>query len=86
MIGNAYYLAFRYMRSAPWRTLTLVFGTSVAFFMPFFTYLAAHKIENKLLARGDSSPILIGHKGNEFDLTSLPTLFQKAYKLENPFK
>ena len=23
---------------------------------------------------------------NEFDLSSLPTLFQKAYKLENPFK
>ena len=86
MIFHSYYLAFRYMRSSPWRTLILVMGTTVALYLPTFTFLAADKIERQLLVRGETSPILIGHKGNEFDLTMNALYFRGQVKDTIPMK
>lgn len=69
MIGNALFLALRYLRAHPVRTAILVLGLTVAFALPAFTVLAADRVEDTLLARAEASPILIGKKGNEFDLT-----------------
>ncbi|HVR29211.1 MAG TPA: ABC transporter permease [Thermoanaerobaculia bacterium] len=66
---DALFLALRYLRSAPGRTAVLVAGTTVALFLPLFTYRAAALLERTLLVRAERSPILIGAKGNEFDLT-----------------
>jgi putative ABC transport system permease protein len=69
MLRNAFFLALRYLRSAPGRTAVLIAGTTVAFFLPLFTWRAAALLERTLLLRAERSPILIGAKGNEFDLT-----------------
>lgn len=69
MIRHAFFLALRYLASAPGRTAVLVLGTSVALFLPLFTWQASQLIEDTLMARAESSPVLVGSKGNEFDLT-----------------
>src|SRR5688572_30144942 len=69
MLRNALFLALRYLRSAPGRTAVLIAGAAVAFFLPLFTWRAAALVEHTLLLRAERSPILIGAKGNEFDLT-----------------
>ncbi|MEN0065784.1 MAG: ABC transporter permease [Myxococcota bacterium] len=65
---NALFLAAHYMASAPRRTVVLVLGTTVALFLPVFTWLAAAQLEDTMYARAQSSPIVVGHAGNEFDL------------------
>src|SRR3972149_430085 len=66
MIRDALFLA---LRSAPGRPAVLIPGTPVAILLPLFTYRAAALLERTLLVRAERSPILIGAKGNEFDLT-----------------
>ena len=69
MIRHALFLALRYLASAPGRSAVLVLGTSVALFLPLFTWQASALLEQTLMARAESSPVLVGAKGNEFDLT-----------------
>ena len=68
-LRHATLLAWWYLRSAPGRTAVLVCCTALALFLPLFTALAAERVETALMARAQASPILIGHQGNEFDLT-----------------
>ena len=75
-LGNAFFLAFHYLRASRRRTLVMIFATSVCVFLPAFTFLAASQIESQLTARGDASPVLIGYKGNEFDLTMSSLYFR----------
>lgn len=76
MIGSALFLALRYLASAPWRTAVLVLGTAVALFLPVFTFLVGRHVEATLLERAEETPIVIGAKGNEFDLTMASLYFQ----------
>ncbi|MED5371772.1 MAG: hypothetical protein VX899_12200 [Myxococcota bacterium] len=80
MLRHALYLALRYLASAPGRTAVLVLGTAVAFFLPGFTRQAAAVVEETLMARAESSPVLIGHVGNEFDLTLNALYFRGAVR------
>ena len=80
MIGHALFLATRYLRAHPVRTLVLVLGLAVALFLPAFTFLAAERVEEGLLTRATASPILLGHKGNEFDLTLSALYFDGAVR------
>lgn len=75
-LRHATLLAVWYLRSAPRRTLVLVLCTAVALFLPVFTALAADRVESALMARALASPVLIGHQGNEFDLTMNALYFQ----------
>jgi putative ABC transport system permease protein len=75
-LSNAFFLAWHYLQSSRFRTAVLVFCTSLCFFLPSFTFVAASRIEGELSARGDSSPVLIGYKGNEFDLTMSSLYFR----------
>jgi len=75
-LSNAVFLAYHYLRSSRLRTAVLVFCTSLCLFLPGFTFTAASRIEAQLSARGDSSPVLIGYKGNEFDLTMSSLYFK----------
>ena len=79
---DALYLAVRYLRFSKARTAVLVLGTTVALFLPIFTWTAAQRLESDLLARARSSPILLGHAGNELDLT-LATLYFRG-RIERP--
>lgn len=66
---DALFLALRYLRSSPWRTLTLIFCTSIAMILPINTVVAVQILTNKLQQRGLDTPILVGQKGDDFDLT-----------------
>lgn len=69
-------LALRYLAAHPIRVAVLIAGLALAIGMPAFTLLAAERLEDSLLARGESSPVLIGHVGNEFDLTMSALYFR----------
>jgi len=84
-LTNAAFLAYHYLRSSRLRTVVLVFCTSLCIFLPSFTFRAANLIESQLSARGDSSPVLIGYKGNEFDLTMSSLYFKGTVDDTVPF-
>ena len=48
----------------------------MALFLPIFTYLSAELVGGALMQRAAASPILIGAKGNEFDLTMSSLYFR----------
>lgn len=73
---HATVLALRYLAAHPVRAGVLVLGLALALGMPAFTLLAADRLEATLLARAEASPILIGHVGNEFDLTMSALYFR----------
>ena len=83
---HALFLAFRYMRSAPFRSLIVVIGLGTALFLPIFSFGLGQLLSETLLERGETSPILIGHKGNEFDLTMNALYFRSAVKDPVPMK
>lgn len=66
---HSFFLAFRYLRANRFSTTILIIASSVALFLPLMTYVSSELLSEKLKERGNSTPILIGHKGNEFDLT-----------------
>jgi putative ABC transport system permease protein len=80
MIRHAFYLATRYLAAAPGRTLVLILGTAVALFLPAFTRVASGELRAALLSRAESSPVLVGHVGNPFDLTLNALYFSGAVR------
>lgn len=84
-VRHGLYLALRYLASAPGRTAILVLGTSVALFLPLFTSQAAQVLEDELLTRASSSPILLGAPGNEFDLTMNSLYFRGRIREPIPY-
>lgn len=68
-LRHALFLVWRYVSSSPGRTVVLVLGTTTALFLPAFTYLASGVVGDALMSRAVASPVLLGHEGNEFDLT-----------------
>ena len=85
-LTNAFFLAHRYLWAHRAPSSVLVLATSVCFFLPAFTYQAAIMIDAELSARGDSSPVLIGYKGNEFDLTMSSLYFQGSVDDPVPYR
>ncbi|MEO1366700.1 MAG: hypothetical protein AAFX50_05955, partial [Acidobacteriota bacterium] len=83
--GDALFLATKSLRSSPWRSVILIFGTAVAAFLPLFTFKSAALLEKTLLARADASPVLIGQKGDEFDLTMNALYFRGQIAEPMPF-
>jgi len=84
-LWHALFLAGSYLRAVPGRSVVLIMGTTIALFLPRFTWDAADLMEASLLARAEASPILLGHKGNEFDLTLNALYFRGAIKDPIPF-
>lgn len=79
MIGqlrHALYLVWCYLAASPGRTVVLVLGATVALFLPVFTYVSSSVIGEALMSRAALSPVLLGHEGNEFDLTLSALYFQ----------
>lgn len=85
-LWNGFYLATRYIRFAPVRTLILVLGISVALGLPIFTAVLADRVESTLMARAQATPLILGHKGNEFDLTMTALYFKGQVKDKVPLK
>ena len=75
-MSDALFFAWRWIRAAPVRSAILVLGAAIAMFLPVVTWLAAERVEQSLLRRALETPILIGAKGNEFDLTMAALYFR----------
>ena len=80
MIRHAFFLAMRYIRATKGTSFLLVFGISVALYLPVFSYFAADIVQEKLIERGHVSPILIGYKGDQFDLTMNALYFRGSVR------
>lgn len=82
---DAFYLAIRYLAASPGRTAVLIVGLAVALFLPLFTTQATERLGDALRARANSSPVLIGATGNEFDLTLGALYFGGQVRQSIPF-
>lgn len=75
-LKHALYLALQHLKAAPMRTAVLISGLAIALFLPWFTWEATSVVETSLLSRAHDSPILVGRKGDRFDLTMAALYFQ----------
>lgn len=82
MIRDAFFLAVSWLRSTPLRTVVLAFGLALALGLPAFVQEAAHRLEDALLERAETSPVLLGREGNEYDLVMNALYFRG--RLRNP--
>jgi putative ABC transport system permease protein len=75
-LRDAFFLAWRSQLHSPVRSALLVGGLAVALFLPSFTWSSAGWVEAQLMRRAASSPIVLGYKGNEFDLVLASLYFR----------
>jgi putative ABC transport system permease protein len=83
-LRHAAWLAIRHVLSARWTSAVLVGGLSVAMFLPSFTWFGVGLLEAQLTRRADRSPILVGHVGNDFDLTMATLYFRGEVRTPIP--
>ena len=72
---NALYLAFAYMRYHWARSLVLVMVAALIMFVPVATQTLLSTSEKALVARGDATPLLLGSRGSQLDLTMAALYF-----------
>ncbi len=84
-LRHALFLAWRHAASGPVRTATLVGGTATALFLPAFSWLVTEVLEDRLLDRASASPVLMGAKGDPFDLTMAALYFRGGVDESVPF-
>jgi len=72
---NALYLAFAYLRYHWARSLVLTLVAALIMFVPIATQILLSTSERTLLARGDSTPLLLGSRGSQLDLTMAALYF-----------
>ena len=84
MIRDALFLAISWLRSTRLRTTVLVIGLALALGLPAFVQQAAATLEDALLHRAESSPLLIGREGNEYDLVMNALYFRGRLRTPAP--
>ncbi len=72
---NAFYLAFAYLRYHWARSLVLVLVAALIIFVPMATQTLLSTSERALVARGDATPLLLGSRGSQLDLTMAALYF-----------
>lgn len=72
---NALYLAFAYLRYHWARSLVLVLVTALILFVPVATQTLLSTSERALVARGEATPLLLGSRGSQLDLTMAALYF-----------
>ena len=71
----ALYLAFAYLRYHWARSLVLVLVAALIMFVPVATQTMLSTSERALLARGEATPLLLGSRGSQLDLTMAALYF-----------
>ena len=66
---NAIYLAYAYLRYHWARSLVLVLVAALILFVPIATQILLSTSERALVARGEATPLLLGCRGSQLDLT-----------------
>ncbi len=77
---HAFFLAYQYLLSTKLRFVILVVCTAIALSLPINTLIAVSVLSEKLVERGESTPVLVGKKGNEFALTMNALYFRGKVK------
>ena len=72
---NALYLAFAYMRYHWARSFVLVIVAALILFVPVATQILLSTSQRALVARGDATPLLLGSRGSQLDLTMAALYF-----------
>ena len=72
---NALYLAFAYLRYHWARSLVLVLVAALILFVPVATQTLLSTSERSLVARGEATPLLLGARGSQLDLTMAALYF-----------
>lgn len=78
MLRNALFLA---MRSLLWyrgRSLTIIFCLAVTLWVPFTVRMLVREFETEILARAESTPLIVGTRGSRIDLVLHGLYFQSA--------
>ena len=74
---NALYLAFSYLRYHSARSLVLVLVAALIMFVPVATQTLLSTSERALVARGEATPLLLGSRGSQLDLTMAALYFSE---------
>ncbi|MEM9348808.1 MAG: ABC transporter permease [Pseudomonadota bacterium] len=74
---NALYLAFAYLRYHWARSLVLVIVAAIIMFVPVATQTLLSTSERALVARGEATPLLLGARGSQLDLTMAALYFSE---------
>lgn len=72
---NALYLAFAYLRYHWARSLVLVLVAALIMFVPVATQTLLTASERALVSRGEATPLLLGSRGSQLDLTMAALYF-----------
>ena len=72
---NALYLAFAYLRYHWARSLVLTLVAALILFVPLATQILLSTSERALVARGNATPLLLGSRGSQLDLTMAALYF-----------
>ncbi len=72
---NALYLAFAYLRFHWARSLVLVIVAALILFVPVATQILLSTSQSALVARGEATPLLLGSRGSQLDLTMAALYF-----------
>lgn len=72
---NALYLAFAYLRYHWARSLVLIVVAGLIMFVPVATQILLSTSERALVARGEATPLLLGSRGSQLDLTMAALYF-----------
>ena len=72
---NALYLAFAYLRYHWGRSLVLTLVAALIIFVPIATQILLSSSERALGARGEATPLLLGSRGSQLDLTMAALYF-----------
>ncbi|MEL7343406.1 MAG: ABC transporter permease [Pseudomonadota bacterium] len=74
---NALYLAYAYLRYHWARSLVLVLVAALILFVPVATQILLSTSERTLTARADATPLILGSRGSELDLTMAALYFSQ---------
>ncbi len=74
---NALFLAFSYLRYHWARSLVLVLVAALIMFVPVATQTLLSTSERALVARGEATPLLLGSRGSQLDLTMAALYFSE---------
>lgn len=74
---NAMYLAFAYLRYNWARSTILTLVAALIMFVPIATQILLSTSERALVARGEATPLLLGSRGSQLDLTMAALYFSE---------
>jgi len=74
---NALFLAYAYLRYHWGRSVILVLVAALILFVPVATQILLSSSERALVARGDATPLLLGSRGSQLDLTMAALYFSE---------